>query len=194
MLFLILLAVLLIPQSIPAIDAWQQQALGWNYLGISMNFILFFGLAAFSGKSFREYGLCLGEWGRHRLFWLAVLAGMILLAKSSDYFSGGGLHFVLPSLSTILFQLVFVALGEELFWRGYIYKKFGFWFAAVGFALLHVIAGLSVSLAYGIQSGLYTFILGLLLGWVRQKTGSVYASAAIHGLYGLANAMIVAGL
>ncbi|MCL6457141.1 MAG: CPBP family intramembrane metalloprotease [Gorillibacterium sp.] len=87
--------------------------------------------------------------------------------------------------------LFFVSLGEDLFWRGYVQKQFGFWFSTIGFGLLHFVGGVSISLSYAIQSGIFTFILGLLLSWVRKKTDSVYASAAIHGLYGLVNAIIV---
>lgn len=50
----------------------------------------------------------------------------------------------------------------------------------------------SVSISYAISIGMFTFIIGMLFGWVRKKTGSLYACAAMHGIYGLINHLFVA--
>lgn len=83
--------------------------------------------------------------------------------------SSGSISFVLPTLTTIIFQLLFVSIGEEIFWRGMIQTEFGFRISAIGFGFLHFIAGFDISISYAVEIGVFTFILGMLLGWVRKK-------------------------
>jgi membrane protease YdiL (CAAX protease family) len=97
---------------------------------------------------------------------------------------------------------IFVAFGEEIIFRGYIqsrlneaferpYRFFGIEFGwgvvitAVLFGLTHV--GLTTSLITGQINlhwawGFWTFFGGLVFGLVREKSGSIFAPALLHGL------------
>ena len=105
----------------------------------------------------------------------------------------------------VVYSLVFVALGEEVLFRGYIqsrlneafgrpYRFFGVnwgWgviIASLLFGLWHVLNPFNPFIgefALAWQWGLWTFFLGLILGYVREKTSSVLASAILHGVINL---------
>lgn len=192
-LFAALQVLLRLPLWIEPLGEWQRQAWEWNYTGTMANYILFILCCVYKRTSPSAYGVRLGAWGEHKLWYAVMLILAVLLAKAMDLAGGGALTIVIPSLSTIVFQLLFIALGEELLWRGTIQTEYGLWASAIGFGAMHMLASLHVSLAYALAYGVYTMLLGLLLAWTRKKTGSVYASAAAHGLYNLANHVLVAG-
>jgi uncharacterized protein len=124
-------------------------------------------------------------------------AGMILLLPAGS--SGPTLQ---KALAIFLSYALFVGFGEEILYRGYVlsrlnevfgrpYQFFGVQFgwgmiiAALIFGLTHTgligfALGLSLKLtpAYGI----WTFFGGLVFGFVREKTGSIFAPALLHGL------------
>ena len=106
------------------------------------------------------------------------------------------------AVSAILFYLFFVGLGEELLFRGYIQSRlnvaFGKPFKFIGvncgwgiviasalFGFMHVLnigslVGGRWELAW--WWGFWTFFGGLVLGFVREKSGSIIAPAILHGL------------
>jgi membrane protease YdiL (CAAX protease family) len=107
---------------------------------------------------------------------------------------------------------VFVGFGEEILFRGYIlsrlneafgkpYQIFGIQYGwgliitSVLFGLTHV--GLTTSLITGQVNiywawGFWTIFSGLVYGLVREKSGSVLASALLHGLpQAIASAIMV---
>ena len=106
------------------------------------------------------------------------------------------------AISAIIFYILFLGLGEELLFRGYIqsrlneafgkpYRFFGVswgWgivITSVLFGLMHVVnVGGLVGGAWRPEWwwGFWTFFGGLALGFVREKTGSIAASAILHGL------------
>ncbi|MBW3165596.1 CPBP family intramembrane glutamic endopeptidase [Ferrimonas balearica] len=90
-------------------------------------------------------------------------------------------------LPVILLCIVIIApLGEELIcrqclWQG-IKQRFGSpWLAtsitAVFWALLHV--------QYSPQGWLFIFLAGLLLGWMRYRSGSLWAPVMLHTFHNL---------
>lgn len=106
------------------------------------------------------------------------------------------------AVSAFVFYVLFLGLGEELLFRGYIqsrltaawgrpYRFFGVawgWsvvIASMLFGLMHVLnlgslAGGDWQLTW--WWGLWTFFAGLVLGFVREKTGSIIAPTLLHGL------------
>jgi hypothetical protein len=93
---------------------------------------------------------------------------------------------------TFLYHLLCVALPEEVFYRGYVQSRvnrgfpgcvnlhyanvgFGWFYTALLFALGHFLISLR-------PEALATFLPGLLFGLLRERTGSVAASAAFHAL------------
>ncbi|MCA9771682.1 MAG: CPBP family intramembrane metalloprotease [Myxococcales bacterium] len=93
---------------------------------------------------------------------------------------------------TMLYQLLCVALPEELFYRGYMQSRLGqvfrqpkHWFlGAFGIAILisnfyFAIGHVLINFDFFRAS---TFIPGLLFAWLRFRTGSIYAGAFCHAM------------
>lgn len=198
--FLLIIIVLIVMMTLPkyvTVDdisfmEWQRKVWEWNYIGVLSNYILFVFYAIFSKAPMGAFGVQSGLWMRNKAWYATVTILVIGISKFMDYLSKGTLHFIIPTASTVIFQLLYVALGEELFWRGFIQTKFGFWFASLGFGVLHAGSSLisGLTLDYSLSYGLVTALLGMIFGLTRQKTDSVYASALLHGLYNLGNHLI----
>ncbi|GIV63984.1 MAG: hypothetical protein KatS3mg045_1323 [Bellilinea sp.] len=106
------------------------------------------------------------------------------------------------AISAFVFYVFFLGLGEELLFRGYIQSRlnaafekpfqffgvtwgWGIVIAAALFGLMHIlnIGGLvngHWELAW--WWGFWTFFGGLVLGFVREKSGSIIAPTILHGL------------
>jgi len=115
---------------------------------------------------------------------------------------------VLPEkrwLSWLFYQFMYVAVAEEIFFRGYLLSnmscllgtttKKGVAFSQLVsiilsagiFAIFHcVLSGNMVSLV--------TFFPGLILGWLFVKTGSLLAPVMFHGLANVGYSLIAAVL
>ena len=106
---------------------------------------------------------------------------------------------ILASLTYAPFLNSLFALGEEIGWRGYLYPALRERFSLVQ---THVLLGLIWSLWHlpinlqGFNYGLtyfaypvlgvvamflFCFSIGILLSWLMEKTGSIWASALFHG-------------
>ena len=106
---------------------------------------------------------------------------------------------ILASLTYAPFLNSLFALGEEIGWRGYLYPALRERFSLVQ---THVLLGLIWSLwhlpinlqgyNYGltyfaypvlgiVAMFLFCFSIGILLSWLMEKTGSIWASALFHG-------------
>jgi membrane protease YdiL (CAAX protease family) len=105
-------------------------------------------------------------------------------------------------VTKLVYTFIFVALGEEILFRGYIqsrvneafgrpYVFFGVnwgWGLIIGsllFGIWHILNPFNPFIGqFDLmwQWGLWTFFLGLILGFVREKSGSVLAPAILHGL------------
>ncbi|MBY0122822.1 CPBP family intramembrane glutamic endopeptidase [Bacillus sp. S/N-304-OC-R1] len=171
---------------------WQRRVFEWNYIGVFFNYILFVLFIVITKTKPREIGLHSGRWKETWLWYLLILSSVIMIPRCIDYFSKGGLFFSLPSLNTFFFQLIFVAIGEELVWRGVVQKQFGIWYSAVGFGLIHFLPSLANGGTFmnAISYGFFTFLLGLVFSWVRKKTDSLYPSILLHGLNNILNYLI----
>jgi membrane protease YdiL (CAAX protease family) len=99
-------------------------------------------------------------------------------------------------VASILYAMLFVGLGEELLFRGYIQTRvtqafgrprqvlgvqcgWGLIVAALLFGLSHVF---SPSNPFHMAWGLWTFAFGLVCGYLREKSGNIVASAVAHGV------------
>ncbi|RME85451.1 MAG: CPBP family intramembrane metalloprotease [Caldilineae bacterium] len=82
------------------------------------------------------------------------------------------------SLAGILTLGVGAALGEELIFRGALQPRFGLVFTSLLFTLLHSNYGLSLST-------LIVLLIGLILGWVRNRYNTT-SSMVVHAVYNMA--------
>lgn len=81
----------------------------------------------------------------------------------------------------IILMCVFPAIVEEIAFRGLVQH----WLegALPAFKAIAVAAALFTALHFSIYSAPYLFLVGLLLGWVRWKTGSLYPVILMHFLH-----------
>jgi uncharacterized protein len=102
-----------------------------------------------------------------------------------------------------LYQLLVVALPEEVFFRGYLQTSLNRVFprrrvlfgASAGAALVLQAAVFALChLATGDWTRLRVFFFGLLAGWLRERSGSVAAPVAYHAVANLWYAFLVASL
>lgn len=115
------------------------------------------------------------------------------------------------AFSALIFYIFFLGLGEELLFRGYIQSRlnaawgrpfqffgvnwgWGIMITSVLFGMMHVLNIYSLIMGdWQLEWwwGVWTFFGGLVLGFVREKTGSIVASTILHGLpQGIASAFM----
>lgn len=94
--------------------------------------------------------------------------------------------------SQTCYLVIITGFGEELFFRGYVQSRLNmglgtpFSVAGVKFGLGLPIASLLFALSHGIFGGgtvgwvLSTFPYGLLMGYLREKTGTIFACGLVH--------------
>lgn len=134
------------------------------------------------------------------LGWVAVLSAVIfpLLEIGNHYFQAliMGKHYVggnYQGLAKIfLFNLVAIAIPEEIFYRGYLQyqlnrvwgRPWRFLGTPIGKSLLitSVLFALSHSLIQLEWWHFAIFFPALVFGWLREKTGAVTAGALFHAL------------
>jgi membrane protease YdiL (CAAX protease family) len=103
-----------------------------------------------------------------------------------------------PRFSNVLFTLFLIGLGEEIFWRGYIQSRlndvFGRPYAfrgiswGPGLVITAVLFGVTHPIFGGIAQwpwALWTAVMGVALGLIREKANSVLPGAFAHGLFDL---------
>lgn len=83
----------------------------------------------------------------------------------------------------LLQSLLNRAFGRRWLWRGVSFGP-GLVIAALLFGLAHAIVGSG----FRLQAVLFTTVLGLTLGYIREQDGSVLAPAILHGLADLPRA------
>jgi membrane protease YdiL (CAAX protease family) len=160
------------------------------------------------GKGLSDLGLRLGRLRRDLMLVLIggacllalCLAGVLLLKHWSVAFPA---RISLPRdglFLWILFQFVYVALPEELFFRGYILSDMGksrpqgavspLWgparvaFSAGVFAFSHMLTS-------GDPTALFTFLPGLIFAWLFVKMGSLIPMILLHGAVNIGYALIL---
>ena len=111
-----------------------------------------------------------------------------------------GLSLSLSSLLYVFFREAFyVALGEEIFFRGllggYLERRFGFktgnMMQAFVFLIPHLLL-LYVSFSFSIVV-FVQFFAGWILGWLRSRSGSIFPSWLSHSLANVLGALLTMG-
>jgi len=90
---------------------------------------------------------------------------------------GGGLSGLLVAM---VLGAVVAPVAEEIFFRGFLYTglraRWGKWagliITSLLFSLMHVLPGVLVPI----------FFMGLILGWLYERTGSIWPAVIVHGL------------
>lgn len=174
-------------------------------MSVASAWLGFLGLLIACGPQNREgWKRRLGLYGfrpLHAALWMmgsaVVIFGMGILAdKFMDEYSRKSLELIAEGIHSpiwyVLAVVVVAPICEELLFRGFAFSgwvgKIGPWFAilipALLFTCLHV--------QYGWAGLLYVFVLGVTLGVVRWRTGSVYPCIALHAAANLYSCIEVA--
>ncbi|MEM7086241.1 MAG: CPBP family intramembrane glutamic endopeptidase [Bacteroidota bacterium] len=110
----------------------------------------------------------------------------------------------IPVLSKVLYYTFIVGFGEELFFRGYLQSSFNTYFGKQ-FSIANVSFGwglLLSALLFGLMHSLvtvpptwpwavFTFVLGLIFGYLREKDGSILSAVLLHAMADMPLAFIV---
>jgi uncharacterized protein len=133
----------------------------------------------------------------------AVFAALLLVSVVIGFFwsqtndSGFTVDALKSSPSPVLFGLavlIFAPVFEESLFRGFLFKGFrDSTLGAVGAVILTALLWAALHLQYDIAGVAEIFVLGLVFGVVRLRTGSLYSTLALHFLWNLA-ALISAAL
>jgi CAAX protease family protein len=108
----------------------------------------------------------------------------------------------LPAIGTaltIVYAIVIAPVGEELFFRGVLFRslrdRHGFWVgamgSAVGFALIHYIPGSAVDAALLM---IVMFFTGLALCFLYERRGTIVAPLAAHVTFNVIGILLILGL
>jgi membrane protease YdiL (CAAX protease family) len=136
----------------------------------------------FTGNSFMSndtLGFAVGTFKIE--FSLAKELGYQLLTKST---TAEGL------IVYLLFSILLIGLGEELFWRGFIQKKIinrvgrfkGVIIASALFALIHFYILTIISFGKGLTFLLLIGLVGVIWGYLYERTGNIWSAAISHGI------------
>ncbi len=142
----------------------------------------------------------LGGLLKHKQTWSekGLLPGVVVLISYSNF-----TQLTLDNaISALVFYILFLGLGEELLFRGYIQSRlnaafgrpfqfygvnwgWGAIIASTLFGFMHVLnlgSLLSGDWKLAWWWGIWTFFGGIVFGFVREKTGSIVAPTILHGL------------
>jgi hypothetical protein len=176
----------------PAPDAFYQYetaGVGVVYYALLVGIAIAIG----SGLGTRDaFGLRRPEsWKRAALIALGAFVAMWLIAGSLDQIFGAGEEqgldpprITTPDVPPFLLNLAFIAVVvpvvEELVYRGLGFRllmQLGAWAAIL-------VTAFAFALAHGILEGIPVFfVIGVALGFVRNRTGSVYPAMLMHGTF-----------
>lgn len=101
----------------------------------------------------------------------------------------------IPVISKILYYLFIVGFGEELLFRGYLQSSFnrffgkpfnigsvkfgwGLFLSAFLFGMIHALVVMPPVWPWA----LFTLVIGLTLGFIREKDGSILSAALLHAM------------
>ena len=132
------------------------------------------------------------QWWRDRRYWALVAAavayGTLASALLSAFYPPSNNWFTLaPGAAALLLSFLLVVVvapvSEELLFRGWIYTSLRSW---LGAGASVTISALLFALAHYESTHLYTLAvlpIGLILGALRERAGTFWATASVHVLY-----------
>lgn len=204
---MILLDLLLVVWNLSGLGQIQIALLYWNYFSHLLFFIVPIIVIIGASRNMKKYGLALSYW-RYNIKWglflvLIVIVPIMLTVVLGFTLVEGDIDQPNYILSTLIFQFLFAGFGEEVLFRGYYQSRlnegfsrkfrvfnlefgWGVFITAILFGMVHVffwprlfLGGFQIN----IMSGIYTGMIGLVLGFVREKSGSILAPSLMHGLW-----------
>lgn len=148
----------------------------------------------------RECGLTFGRTASHwRMIGIMLLVNCGVIAGYL-WATGGGTPY--SGNQWLLTEVVTVPVVEELMWRGVVFAvlmaalvpvygevtgaNLAVWFGGLAFGALHVANALAgVPLAFAAIQALSAMVWGVMYGYARARTGSIYPSILLHAAMNL---------
>ena len=142
---------------------------------------------------------------RDAIVGITALSGLLLIKYGLAYYNGGVL--IMPAdlekyqsaSSAGVVPLLFVAmvvvapLGEELVFRGFLFRGFSATrIGTVGAIAITTALWTAMHLNYGLAGMIFITILGVLFGWIRARSQSVLLTWLLHGMTNLTLLVIIA--
>lgn len=181
---------------------WQRENLHWNFLLHGLMFLVVVIAMRGLGRSAREYGLFLPAWREGMnvgVFGAVLYLVFIVIGLAMGAFTASKTLMAFP-IGTLVYQVIFVAIFEELFFRGFLQHEFerssrrgllnqeqaryfGWILTAILFGLGHGMGRFNPFLnAYGFETGTFlaTFVFGCVLGLLRVRSGSIWPCVLLH--------------
>jgi membrane protease YdiL (CAAX protease family) len=93
----------------------------------------------------------------------------------------------------VLEQLALTAIPEELFFRGYVQARLSMWRPAVAIVMTAVLFAAAHLLVAPGWTRAAVFFPGLVMGWLRHRTGGLLAPAILHGAANVAWVAVMSG-
>lgn len=157
--------------------------------------LIFFIIMLKRGSSLKDY-LALDIPSIKNIFpWFGVFLILLILYDLITHMIGRSLvpEFMITAYKTAGFQplfwtalIVLAPLSEEIFFRGFLFKGFQSTFLrSVGTILLTALLWAVIHTQYDIYDITFVFIIGILLGAARVKTGSILPPIFLHGFMNL---------
>ncbi len=170
--------------------------LDWNWQGKLLEIAWVLVLTVFPGYSLARLGIK-GHWVPGTLPWLGTAAVIAVFVGLLPWMRGMQL---LPDRETLLFELTMPSVAEEFVFRGVFQSllnetfgrpwrfagaKFG-WGALITAALFTIahaaVFGRNLHLITSVAGAILAFAAAALLGWVRERAGSVWPCVALHSV------------
>jgi membrane protease YdiL (CAAX protease family) len=166
--------------------------------------VLVVAIAIRKSSQLEYFGLC-GVSRRDLLLGVASLCGLIAVFTAltsllgiddgSTYmettYQAAKLAGVLPLLWISV--VVVAPVTEELLFRGFLHRGWAAsWLGATGTIALTSVLWAALHQQYNWAGILFIFLMGLIFGWMRQRTGSTTLTIALHGFNNLLCTVLVA--
>jgi len=185
-----------------ALAGWQRENLHWNFLLHGLMFLVAVSAMRGLGRSAREYGLCLPGWREGMnvgVFGAVLYLVFVAIGLAMGAFTASKTLIAFP-IGTLIYQVIFVAIFEEFFFRGFLQHEFdrswprggagcqglvdlGWLITAILFGLGHGMGRFNPFLnAYGFEAGTFlaTFVFGCVLGFLRVRSVSIWPCVVLH--------------
>jgi membrane protease YdiL (CAAX protease family) len=139
------------------------------------------------GVMWRDIGLAIVGFVAYMAVWIAV--GMLMTAvpwfdvNEAQDLGFAGLFGTAERLAGFVVLVVLVPIFEEVLFRGWMFgmlrKKLGFWLTAI-------LVSLAFAMLHGqVNVGVNVFIMSMMMCFLREKTGTIYAAIILHSLKNL---------
>ncbi len=179
----------------------------WNYLSHILFLIVPILIIGICKRDFKLYGLHLKTIKIDLIFFSLLIIGILsppLIAVILNILQFNFEKYPQQYLfSTFFFQIVVTGFTEEILYRGYYQSRLNDAFkkpyhlenfnfgpsviiVAILFGLAHVLNPFNPirgQFSLNFIAGIFTTLIGLILGFVREKTESIFAPSLIHGVY-----------